>query len=41
MDHMKASDRKYLAPAPRVTFWVPLLAAGALSVLWLLLSRLI
>jgi hypothetical protein len=30
-----ASDRKPIAPAPRVTLWVPALVAGAVSVLWL------
>jgi hypothetical protein len=30
-----ASDRECVAPAPRVTFWVPLLVAGAMSFLWL------
>ena len=35
------SRTKHLAPAPRLTLWVPVLAAGALILVWLALLALI
>lgn len=40
-DMKPASDRKKLAPAPRLTLWVPVVIAGAMSLFWLGLMALI